>query len=272
MILKQTINSEMKSGTGLYWMKVGHPEPYIALRPPLILNNPAHRIRNRASAQFKAAAELNSYYRWCLTGTPIQNSLDDYGALLAFLQVETFREKRQFDYWIAGPMERKGAGGVSNLKLLVAATCLRRTKSMVDNSVDLPAKKQVIEPIQLAAAERDIYQFFQRKASKLIVQLDQQEERERKNNTLSIINNMRLICNHGEELLPESEVAIWHDHKKAKEDTSSAPEGGEGLSLQSLGGMYYNSKKPSTKVQALLKNLEKEQRVSGEVNPKPVKR
>ncbi|KAL4809143.1 SNF2 family N-terminal domain-containing protein [Aspergillus unguis] len=240
----------------------------------------AHRIRTRASAQFKAAAELNAYYRWCLTGTPIQDSLDDYGALLAFLQVETFREKRLFDYWIAGPMKRKGAGGVSNLKLLVAATCLRRTKKniMVEEAVELPDKKEVIEPIQLAAAEREIYEFFQRKASKLLTQLGPPEQCERKdNNTLSVINNMRLICNHGEDLLPESQVAIWHEHKKGrrKETTSSAPDGGEGLSSQYPRGINYNcnrgSKKPSTKVQALLKNLDTEQRASGGVSPKPVK-
>lgn len=263
------------------WYRVVLDEGWASLNPtfllaPLTVNEPAHRIRNRSSAQFKAAAELNSHYRWCLTGTPIQNSLDDYGALLAFLQVETFREKRLFDYWIAGPMQRKGAGAVSNLKLLVAATCLRRTKNMVEEAVDLPDKKEVIEPIQLAPAERDIYKFFQRKASKLIVQLGQPEERERKNNTLSIINNMRLICNHGEDLLPESEVAIWHAHEKTKETTSAAAGGGGSLSFQSPSGMHYNSnngsKKPSTKVQALLKNLEKEQRGSGEVGPKPVKR
>ncbi|OJI99277.1 hypothetical protein ASPVEDRAFT_508057 [Aspergillus versicolor CBS 583.65] len=235
----------------------------------------AHRIRNRASAQFKAAAELNSYYRWCLTGTPIQNSLDDYCALLAFLQVETFREKRLFDYWIAGPMERKGARGVNDLKILVAATCLRRTKNMVEDAVELPGKSEVIEPIQLAPAEREIYEFFQRKASKIMVRLDQPEQCERKNNTLSIINNMRVICNHGEDLLPESQVAIWNDHKKAKEDTSLSPERVEGLSLPSPGGVHCNfntgSNRPSTKVQALLKNLEKEQRASGKVSPKLVK-
>lgn len=187
-------------------------------------------------------------------------------------------------------MQRKGAGGVSvsNLKLLVAATCLRRTKNMVEDAVDLhlPDKKEVIEPIQLAAAEREIYGFFQRRASKLIIELGQPEQiplagpcerKDNNNNTLSIINNMRLICNHGEDLLPKSQAAIWHDHKKAQEARSSAPEReedpGPSLQSQSPGGINYNfttgSNKPSTKVQALLKNLEKEQRV---VSPKPVKR
>lgn len=185
-------------------------------------------------------------------------------------------------------MQRKGAAGVSvcvsNLKLLVAATCLRRTKNMVEDAVDLhlPDKKEVIEPIQLAAAEREIYGFFQRRASKLIIELGQPEqiplagapcERKDNNNTLSIINNMRLICNHGEDLLPKSQLAIWHDHKKAQEAKSSRPEREEGPSLQSPGGIHYNSttgsNKSSTKVQALLKNLEKEQTV---VSPKPVKR
>ncbi|KAI5923344.1 P-loop containing nucleoside triphosphate hydrolase protein [Camillea tinctor] len=66
---------------------------YEILRSEYTLNGPLysqlwwpHHIRNRESQVFMACCQVRAQYRWCLTGTPIQNSLDDYGALLSFLK------------------------------------------------------------------------------------------------------------------------------------------------------------------------------------------
>ncbi|XDG06032.1 hypothetical protein ABKA04_005647 [Annulohypoxylon sp. FPYF3050] len=51
-----------------------------------IVLDEAHEIRNRTTKQFQAIASISASHRWCLTGTPIQNSLDDLGALVSFLK------------------------------------------------------------------------------------------------------------------------------------------------------------------------------------------
>ncbi|KAI0976950.1 SNF2 family N-terminal domain-containing protein [Xylaria arbuscula] len=48
----------------------------------------AHWIRNSTSKQFKATASLDSRSRWCLTGTPIQNKLEDLASLAQFLKLQ----------------------------------------------------------------------------------------------------------------------------------------------------------------------------------------
>ena len=39
-------------------------------------------IKNRHSQNFRACAALEATHRWCLTGTPLQNSADDVQALM----------------------------------------------------------------------------------------------------------------------------------------------------------------------------------------------
>jgi SNF2 family DNA or RNA helicase len=107
----------------------------------------AHHIRNRASQTFKAACSIKSYYRWCLTGTPIHNSLDDYGALLSFLSVPGFTEKVMFENWIAKPIKENKSEGYTRLQTLVRSTCLRRTKESIGDMLRLPQRQEKIEPV-----------------------------------------------------------------------------------------------------------------------------
>ncbi|KAH2583630.1 hypothetical protein KXW93_009601, partial [Aspergillus fumigatus] len=125
----------------------------------------AHKIRNRSSQNFKAVTSIKAHLRWCLTGTPIHNSLDDYGALLSFIGVPALSDKPAFDRWIASPVQQKQTGSLQRLQYLVAATAFRRTKAMVKMTVALPKKVERIESIQFTGADRELYEFFKVKAS-----------------------------------------------------------------------------------------------------------
>ncbi|OQD67879.1 hypothetical protein PENPOL_c003G05250 [Penicillium polonicum] len=63
----------------------------------------AHYIRNRATKQFQAVVNLSAQHRWCLTGTPIQNSIEDLGALVAFLRVPILDRVASFRKFISTP-------------------------------------------------------------------------------------------------------------------------------------------------------------------------
>ncbi|PWY96737.1 hypothetical protein BO94DRAFT_580569 [Aspergillus sclerotioniger CBS 115572] len=180
----------------------------------------AHHIRSRSSQVFRAVTSLKAYFRWCLTGTPIQNSLDDYGALLSFIGVPVLKEKSAFDYWIANPMKADPSNNLQTLQYLVAATAFRRTKNMVKAVVELPAKVERIESVQLADADRELYEFFKVKAAKTASQFSRSRKNPFKSldskaeNNLVFINFLRLICNHGEHLLPASVVNAWRNREK----------------------------------------------------------
>jgi len=76
--------------------------------------------------------ELQAERRWCLTGTPIQNSLEDLRSLLKFLHLEPFATRSMFEKHILEPLRSDSDGGFRNLKILLGAICLRRNSSYLD--------------------------------------------------------------------------------------------------------------------------------------------
>ncbi|KAK2685769.1 hypothetical protein QWA68_015378 [Fusarium oxysporum] len=170
----------------------------------------AHKIRNSSSQIFGVISKLQTQSRWCLTGTPIQNYLDDFGALLAFIKVPPFETKEHFDQYIINPIKKSRIKGFSMLRKVVAATCLRRTKATCGHMLNLPQKTERVEIIDMGRNDRRLYEFFKR-FSYLTAGLDKTSKKKPATNILVLISMLRLICNHGEALLPETALKAWKE-------------------------------------------------------------
>lgn len=90
----------------------------------------AHEIRNTTTKQFEAAFNLVAEHRWCLTGTPIQNSVEDLGALVSFLRVPLLDNPSTFRRYILSQARHSSRNSFKNLRLLLNSICLRRTKDV----------------------------------------------------------------------------------------------------------------------------------------------
>ena len=117
------------------------------------LTSVAHVIRNRSSKQFKACKNLDSQRRWCLTGTPIQNRLDDLASLVAFLKIQPFESQASFQKLILDPLENDSPHRCRNIELLLRSLFLRRDVS----HLKLPEIIDVDETIRLTTEERAAY-------------------------------------------------------------------------------------------------------------------
>lgn len=160
--------------------------------PPNIL--PAHDIRNRVTKQFQAVASLSAEHRWCLTGTPIQNSLEDLGALATFLQVPILKYAPTFRKFVTTPITTGSRNRFKNLQLLLQTICLRRTRELLD----LPEPIPQIRRLALTEYERAEYDNLLRKCR---VEIDMAVSGRRKgriNSTvLESLLKLRLFCNNG---------------------------------------------------------------------------
>ncbi|KAK4162973.1 SNF2 family N-terminal domain-containing protein [Cladorrhinum sp. PSN259] len=177
-----------------------------------VILDEAHWIRNQATGLFKAAANLKAERRWCMTGTPIQNSLDDLRSLLRFLQQGPLSESKQFKKYIHEPIAQRPDydGSFRNLQLLLRNMCLRRTEALLD----LPPSTTEIVKITLTPEESAAYRRLE---------VHCQEEYERQLCTKSKVNTSALLfdtilkrrrlCNHGTYLAEPAEPAEPVEHR-----------------------------------------------------------
>ncbi|KAL2272438.1 hypothetical protein FJTKL_06561 [Diaporthe vaccinii] len=112
----------------------------------------AHHIRNPTSKQWKAAANLRTTRRWCLSGTPIQNKMEDLASLAGFLQLPPLISKDSFEKHVLRPLSEPTTNS-KPLRAYMEAYCLRRSESCLS----LPASREEVVPLYLSPPERQAY-------------------------------------------------------------------------------------------------------------------
>ena len=153
-------------------------------------------IRRVPTTFHRATVVLAAKYRWCLSGTPIQNSLNDLGALLAFTQIRPFDNISIFRSSVASPFEdsARRRQGIEKLTLLLDALCLRRT---ID-TVGVPGQQERTRSIEFTPEERSQYDDVKQAMYKSLTQ--QANERWNPKNIsgmFQIYLQLRILCNHG---------------------------------------------------------------------------
>ncbi|KAF3591047.1 hypothetical protein DY000_02024287 [Brassica cretica] len=166
-----------------------------------IVLDEAHTIKSWKTQAAKATFELSSHCRWCLTGTPLQNKLEDLYSLLCFLHVEPWCNWAWWNKLIQKPYENGDPRGLKLIKAILRPLMLRRTKETRDKEGSLilelpPTDVKVIECEQ-SEGERDFYTALFKRSK---VQFDQFVAHGRVlhnyANILELLLRLRQCCNH----------------------------------------------------------------------------
>lgn len=128
----------------------------------------AHIVRNQSSKGFRAVKALEATHRWCLTGTPIQNRVEDFGALMDFLHVSPFDDGSIFKQEISFPIKKEDDMGFQRLACLVRATSMRRVKTDVNDDFQLQDRHETLERVKLDPGEQQIYDIIRKAASNAV--------------------------------------------------------------------------------------------------------
>lgn len=159
---------------------------------------PAHWVRNSNTKQFKAARDLEASRRWCVTGTPIQNSLDDLLSLLKFLHLQPFCQQAVFESDILSPMLTWNPNAF-HLKLLLRAICLRRDSQLLDFD---PVKFETV-PVTLNFEERACYKAIQVHCQQEFDKITSQQSQLKRYTVLfSTIRQLQRLCSNGQQQAP----------------------------------------------------------------------
>lgn len=161
-----------------------------ATRWTAVVFDEAHTLKNPRTQVSRAARELEAANRIALTGTPIENSLDDLWAILRVVAPRMFPVKAVFRRRFTRAVESGDDGALRRLRAAVAPVMLARTKDRaagalppkIDNPVlcDLSDEQARRYDACLARAADDGF------GSGL----------ERHGRLLAVLTGLKQICNH----------------------------------------------------------------------------
>ncbi|KAK1800132.1 hypothetical protein P4O66_006154, partial [Electrophorus voltai] len=115
----------------------------------------AHRLKNNQSKFFRILNGYKIYYKLLLTGTPLQNNLEELFHLLNFLTPERFNN---LDGFLEEFADISKEDQIKKLHDLLGPHMLRRLKA--DVFKNMPAKTELIVRVELSPMQKKYYKFI----------------------------------------------------------------------------------------------------------------
>ena len=166
------------------------------LAPDVVILDEAQRIKNWQTKTARRVKSLRSPYAFVLTGTPVENRIDELYSIVQYLDPELvgplFRFNREF-YELderGRPVDYKN---LAELRNRLAPIMLRRRKADVES--ELPGRTVTNYFVAMAEEQRTRYEEYRQKAARLIAQARRRPLLPKEFEQLMIhLACMRMIC------------------------------------------------------------------------------
>lgn len=124
-----------------------------------VILDEAQTIKNPDSQVARAAYRLPARFRMALSGTPVENRLDELWSQVHFLNPGLLGGCQHFQERYARPIAAGQTGAAARLRERIRPFVLRRRKQEV--AADLPPRTDMVLHCELSPAERQVYDAIQ---------------------------------------------------------------------------------------------------------------
>jgi superfamily II DNA or RNA helicase len=166
------------------------------LAPDVVILDEAQRIKNWQTKTARRVKQLRSPYAFVLTGTPIENRIEELYSIIQYLDPELIGPLFRFNRTFYELDDRGRAVDYKNLAALrdcVAPVMLRRRKADVET--ELPGRTVTNYFVAMAAEQRIRYEEYSQKAARLIAIAQRRALRPEEFEQLMVhLACMRMIC------------------------------------------------------------------------------
>lgn len=155
----------------------------------------AQHIKNRQTRNAKSVKLLNATHKMILTGTPIENSLDELWSLFDYLMpgfLSTYDRFTERYIRVAGKTQAKN---IEYLKRKVSPFILRRMKA--DVLKELPPVSEIVYHCKLTEPQLELYKSYAESAKDELTKLVKKEGFEKVQiHVLATLTRLKQICCH----------------------------------------------------------------------------
>ncbi|MHA1886184.1 MAG: DEAD/DEAH box helicase, partial [Promethearchaeota archaeon] len=161
-----------------------------------IIIDESTNIKNSTSKRAKSIYQLNGYFKIALSGTPIENRLDELWSLFNFLNPGLLGSLNEFRKTFVNPIENyQNTEKIEVLKTIIDPFILRRIKTDKKVIKDLPEKNEILIYINLSDSQSILYKEI---VDDVIRDLRENYNNAKKRNglILKLLTKLKQICNH----------------------------------------------------------------------------
>ncbi|OAX40604.1 hypothetical protein K503DRAFT_687226 [Rhizopogon vinicolor AM-OR11-026] len=229
---------KQQSGFKRKGLIVKEPSPLHQIKWNRIILDEAHNIKERQTNTAKASFELQSNYKWCLSGTPLQNRVGELYSLVRFLGGDPFSfyfckrcdckslhwkftDRKTCDdcghspmqhtcFWnneILTPIQKHGIDGpgkiaFKKLRILLDRMMLRRTKIQRADDLDLPPRVVIVRRDYFSPEEKELFlSLFLDAKRQFSTYVDSGTVLNNYSNIFSLLTRMRQLACHPDLVL-----------------------------------------------------------------------